>query len=207
MSQAADTTTKMQSFKPPLIPGYFKVFVVLLAVVSAALGFVLWSKTRAPQSGGNFTLNHEGQLWTLADHSKKLNLLYVGYAKCPDVCPMSLSYTATAFKKLSERELAKVQLVFISVDADNDTAENVSVYAKQFFKEFIGLTGTREQIDLAIKPFGASYVVEKDQKSYLGYSIAHTDRLFFLDKKGYVIDSIPNPRDADMILEKIKEHL
>lgn len=50
-------------------------------------------------------------------------------------------------------------------------------------------------------------MLEKNPKSYLGYSIAHTDRLFFLNKKGYVIDSISNPRSADEILLKIKEHL
>ena len=36
-------------------------------------------------------------------------------------------------------------------------------------------------IDLAIKPFGASYMVEENPKSYLGYSIAHTDRIFVLN--------------------------
>lgn len=184
-----------------------KVILVTLAAVSVAMGLVLWSATKEPRSGGDFSLQFKDQSWTLSKNAKPLNLLYIGYAQCPDVCPMSLSFSASAFKKLSEKEKNNVQLVFVSVDAEHDTPEAVATYAAQFFPEFIGLTGTREQIDQTIKPFGASYIVEKDAKSYLGYSIAHTDRLFFLDKKGYVIDYIPNPRSSEMILEKIKEHL
>lgn len=179
-----------------------------LALVVVVLLFVgLWFYQKEPTLGGNFTLIHEGRPWTFSDHAKKLNLLYVGYAKCPDVCPMALSYSAFALQKLTPEENASIQFMFISVDAPHDTAENVSTYAKQFNAQFIGLTGTPEEIDKTIKLFGASYVVEQNPKSYLGYSIAHTDKVFILNKKGHVIDSIPSPRSSEEIIIKIKEHL
>lgn len=181
----------------------------LVAALSALglLAFLLWYTQRPPTMGGDFKLNHNGQAWQFSENAKKLNLLYVGYAKCPDVCPMALSYSAQAFKQLTDKERENVQLIFISVDTENDTAESVSVYAHQFNPEFIGLTGTTAEIDAAIKPFGASYIVEKDPKSYLGYSISHTDRVFVLNKKGIVVDSIQSPRSADEITTKIKENL
>lgn len=173
----------------------------------AALGAGLWFSQQGPRMGGDFSLTHEGARWTFSEHAKPLNLLYVGYAKCPDVCPMALSFSAQAFKMLTPKEASRVQLIFISVDAKNDTAESVSIYAKQFNPEFVGLTGTQEAIDLAIKAFGATYMVEENPKSYLGYSIAHTDRIFILNKKGIVVDSISSPRSADEIAQKIKENL
>ncbi len=179
-----------------------------LALSVVALFFAgLWFYQKEPTLGGNFTLIHEGNSWTFSDHAKKINLLYVGYAKCPDVCPMALSYSAFALQKLNAEENANIQFVFISVDASHDTAENVSTYAKQFNTKFIGLTGKQEDIDNTIKLFGASYVVEENPKSYLGYSIAHTDKVFILNKKGHVIDSVPSPRSAEEIIIKIKEHL
>lgn len=178
------------------------------AVVAVALFFGgLWFYQKEPTLGGNFTLIYEGRPWSFSENAKQLNLLYVGYAKCPDVCPMALSYSAFALQKLTPKEAAKIKFVFISVDAAHDTAENVSTYAKQFNEQFIGLTGSQEDIDKTIKLFGASYVVEENPKSYLGYSIAHTDRVFILNKKGQVIDSVLSPRSAEEIINKIKEHL
>jgi protein SCO1/2 len=190
-----------------LMKKQFSIAIIVSALLAAAVTFGIKYANRGPQLGGDFTLNFQGQPWTLTEHKKDLSILYIGYAKCPDVCPMALSHTAAAFKTLSEKELSNVQMIFISVDAEHDTADAVSVYAAQFDKSFIGLTGTKEQIDAAIKPFGASYMVEENKKSYLGYSIAHTDRLYFLDSNGRVLDMISSPRSSDEITQKIKENL
>lgn len=181
-------------------------FFIALCVL-AGIFYWMWLSTQGPSLGGDFSLVHEDQPWKFSENAKDLNLLYVGYAKCPDVCPMALSYTAQAFQSLTPDERKNVQMIFISVDATHDTAESVSTYAKQFFPSFVGLTGTQESIDQAVKFFGASYMVEENAKSYLGYSIAHTDRLYVLNKKGRVIDTIPSPRSPDEIVQKIKENL
>ena len=102
---------------------------------------------------------------------------------------MALSYSSQAFASLSAKEKENVRLVFLSVDYEHDTAEAVATYAKQFNPEFVGLTGSKEQIDNIVNLFKASYIVEKDEKSYLGYSISHTDRIYFLNKKGIVLDT------------------
>ncbi len=184
-----------------------KIIVAVLLTAVVVMAGLVWMKTREPQFGGDFTLTYREQPWTLSEKAKRLNLLYVGYVKCPDVCPLSLSHSGQAFKKLNDDEKSKVQLAFISVDSAHDTPSSVADYAENFYSDFIGLSGTEEEIKNAIDLFGASFIVEANPKSYLGYSIAHTDRLFFLDKRGNVIDSIGNPRSADEILTKIRGHL
>lgn len=184
-----------------------KIIVAVLLTAVVVVAGLVWLKTREPQLGGDFTLSYREQPWTLSEKAKQLNLLYVGYVKCPDICPLSLSNSGQAFKKLNDDEKSKVQLAFISVDAAHDTPTNVADYAENFYSDFIGLTGTELEIKNAIDVFGASFMVEENPKSYLGYSIAHTDRLFFLDKRGNVIDSIANPRSVEEILTKIRGHL
>ncbi len=179
---------------------------VLLTAVIVVAGLV-WMKTREPQFGGDFTLTYREQPWTLSERAKQLNLLYVGYVKCPDVCPLSLSHSGQAFKNLNEDEKSKVQLVFISVDATHDTPMAVADYAENFYSDFVGLSGSELEIKNAVELFGASFMIEENPKSYLGYSIAHTDRLFFLDKRGNVIDFIASPRSSIDILTKIRGHL
>ncbi len=187
-----------------------KVLLAMLSILISSLmivGAVVWYGSRTPQLGGAFTLNHLGQDWVLLDQTKKLNLIYVGYVKCPDVCPMTLTYAAQSFRQLSQEELENTQLLFISVDVAHDTPESVAQYAEQFAPQFIGLTGSEESIANAVQKIGASFMLEPSPGSRLGYSIAHSDRLFFLNKKGLVIDTIPNPRSAELITQKIKENL
>ncbi|WP_413584192.1 SCO family protein [Bdellovibrio sp. HCB274] len=189
-----------------------KKHIILASIFSAFLAIALLFalnhyQNRQPELGGDFQANYNGASWKFSDEPKKLNLLYFGYAKCPDVCPMALSYSAEALKFLTDKERENIRLIFVSVDVANDTPENVAVYAKQFDPGFIGLSGTKQSIDFAVHQFAASYIEEKDPKSYLGYSISHTDRIYFLNKKGIVLDTLPNPRSAQSIVEKIKENL
>lgn len=185
----------------------FQLIGLALLVCAGSLGYLIWKELKGPTMGGDFSLTLRGSPWDYSDDAKSVNLIYFGYAKCPDVCPMSLSYMGTAFSKLSQADLKKIRFLFVSVDHENDDPGNVADYATNFFPEFLGLSGSKTQIDDTIKLFPASYMVEKNPKSYLGYSIIHTDRVFILDKKGIVIDTIDSLRDSDVILQKIKEHI
>lgn len=180
---------------------------VAALITAATLGLAIWYATKEPSYGGDFSLTYRGNSWRFSDQPKKVNLLYFGYAKCPDVCPLTLSYAGSAFRKLTPDDLSKIRLIFVSVDQAHDNPNDVADYATNFFPDFLGMSGTQEQIDNTIHQFPASYMIEKNPKSYLGYSISHTDRIFFLDKNGKVFDSVAGPRDIESVLTKIKEHL
>lgn len=184
-----------------------KVAAVVFVLSLLSLAAVIWWGNREPVRGGDFTLQSSQGEWTLSRHAKKLNLLYIGYAKCPDVCPMTLAYAGAVFKNLTSEQLKDIQLIFLSVDHEHDTPASVHDYAAQFYKDFIGLTGTQEQIDLTVNLVGASYILETDAKSYLGYSISHTDKVYFLNDKGRVLGAETSVRSEEQILNKIKEYL
>jgi protein SCO1/2 len=185
-----------------------RLLTVFFAAGAIYFGFQIWQTLEGPTFGGDFALTYRGNSWNFSSEAKKLNLLYFGYTQCPDVCPMSLSHAGDAFRRLTAQELKDVRFVFLSVDQAHDKPDEVADYAQNFFPEFIGLSGSKEQIDYAIGLFPASYMVEENPKSYLGYSIAHTDRIFFLNSKGILIDSISGSKEgADAIYKKIKENL
>jgi protein SCO1 len=184
-----------------------KAIIAAFVLATAVVGLLLWTSTREPSFGGDLDLTYRGNQWKFSDDPQELNLIYFGYAKCPDVCPLTLSFAGGAFKMLSSEEQAKVRLLFLSVDQEHDIPNDVADYATNFFPHFLGLSGSKNQIDATIKMFPASYMVENTPKTYLGYSIIHTDRIFFLNKRGKVIDSIGSPRESGSIFKKIKEHL
>lgn len=55
--------------------------------------------------------------------------------------------------------------------------------------------------------FGASYLVSEKKGSRPGYVIEHTDRVFVLDRNGFVLDTQSDLRTADQILKTIRARL
>lgn len=184
-----------------------KMVLVLGILTAVTVAVLLTRHQNGPSLGADFVLNHRGQAWRFTDHARELNLLYVGYAKCPDVCPLRLSFVRQALLQLNDQDRAQVLPILISVDAANDTPEIVADYASQFLPDYVGLTGTQTELNKAITPFGATYSRNSAPESRLGYTIAHTDRLFFVDRGGRVVDSLQAPSDVKLILAKVKEYL
>lgn len=111
--------------------------------------------------GGPFNLiDHNGKAVTEKDFLGKWNLFYFGFTHCPDICPDELIKMASAIDKISkqinifwwdpksrwERHYAntfeisaeaksglEVVPVFISVDPERDTVEQVREYVKGKF--------------------------------------------------------------------------
>ena len=119
---------------------------------------------------------------------------------------MALATASSAFDGLTDDERQNVRVIFVSVDYEHDKPQEVSEYAKSFHKDFIGITGNKQQIDNTIDLFPAGYAIQNDTSFALGYSIAHTDKIFFLDKDGKKIDEISEPRNSEDIITKIRKH-
>lgn len=180
---------------------------VTFSIATLVAVYFIWKLKYVPSYGGNFDLTYRAKPWTFADDAKKLNLLYFGYVKCPDVCPLTLSFAGGAFRGLTPAQLDNVRLIFVSVDQEHDDPIGVADYATNFFSSFIGLSGSLDQINSTIQMYPASYMVEKNPEAYIGYSIIHTDKIFFLNNKGIVQDFVASPRDSEIVLQKIKEYL
>jgi protein SCO1/2 len=70
-----------------------------------------------------------------------VTLLYFGYTNCPDVCPQHLSNIATALKKMSPGDQAKVRVIFVTTDPARDSAARLRGWLNNFDTRFIGLRG------------------------------------------------------------------
>jgi protein SCO1/2 len=140
-----------------LLLGIILVSVAIMVVVYQPLathkfsGEVLQQPMKVP----SVMLRSDAGPVRLDDYRGKLVLLYFGYTSCPDVCPTSLANIKMALVGLTPEESAQVQVIFVSVDPARDTPEALGKYVKLFQDNFIGATGTREEIDLMTSAFGA----------------------------------------------------
>ena len=105
-----------------------------------------------PSIGGPFNLvDQNGIHRTNADFKGKPMLVYFGYTYCPDICPTAL-YNMTNALNLIEGNL-KVQPLFITFDPQRDTIDHLKVYAQNFHKDFVWLTGSKRHVDEAVKAY------------------------------------------------------
>lgn len=131
--------------------------------------------TGAPY-GKDFNLtDHNGQERTLADFKGQVVMLYFGFVQCPDVCPTALS-RAVETKRLLGADGERLQVLFVTVDPERDTAPVLKAYMAAFDPSFLALSGdlqrTRDTAD-SFKayykkvPTGGSYTMDHSALSYL----------------------------------------
>lgn len=153
---------------------------------------------------GNFTL-HEGENKVqLSDYKGKAVFLFFGYTSCPDICPTSLAFMSGALKNLTDEELDKVQVLFISVDPERDTPEKLRSYAKYYHPSIRGVTGTKKEIDQVVAQYGASYQ-RVESNSAMGYLVDHTASFYVIDPKGKLVNLLPHGLPVKQITEVIRD--
>ena len=149
----------------------------------------------------DFTLTAaDNQSLELDDLKGKWSFVFFGYTHCPDVCPMTLGVLGSAFSILKQDPVAykEIQGVFVSVDPKRDTPELLKEYVSYFGNEFIGVTGSSEQIDAFSRQIGALYAIHDaeegdDPEDYL---VTHNSAIFLIDPRGRLYGRFPPPQDA-----------
>ncbi|OOZ36682.1 SCO family protein [Solemya velesiana gill symbiont] len=154
--------------------------------------------------GGDFTLRSSRGPFNLKDLRSKVVLLYFGYTKCPDVCPTSLAFTAQVLNELDDEELKKVRAVFVSVDPKRDTVETLDEYVGYFHPNFIGVTGSDEEVAVAAKLYGAKYNEVALKDSAFGYSVSHSAVTYLITPEGELRFIFPHATHPAIILEAVR---
>ena len=107
--------------------------------------------------GGPFTLVDEtGKTVTDKDVIDQPSLLYFGYTYCPDICPYDAARNAEAVTLLEERGYM-VKPVFISIDPQRDTPQQLADFTSYIHPRMVGLTGSEEQVAAASKAYRTYY--------------------------------------------------
>jgi protein SCO1/2 len=101
-----------------------------------------------------------------------LTLLFFGYTNCPDICPGHLARIAAALGDLPPGLRSQIRVVFVGVDVPRDTPERMREWLDSFDPDFVGLTGTPDQIEAAqIASAVPPAFVDAEWEG--GYSVGH----------------------------------
>lgn len=192
-----------------LKPIYILAMVVALAVVGSLLFMQKNSSAQTSEAriGGDFTLSSSSGPVSLSDYDDKLKLLFFGYAHCPDVCPLTMANIKVALKQLESAEREQVQTLFISVDPERDTPAHLDQYVQFFDPSFVGLTGSKDDIDKVVRQYGAFYRIEKESDDDQNYTVSHSARLYLIGKDNQIKQYLYHDSSSEEIAEALQKHL
>ena len=144
--------------------------------------------------GGPFALvSHDGRAVTEADFRGAPFLVFFGFTHCPDICPTKLLEISQVLQAAGEKGRA-LRALFVTVDPERDTPEVLKSYLGSFDERIVGLTGSREAVDGAIKAYRAfaRKVALKDGD----YTMDHTSLVYHMDRNGRFVGSFNLNRPA-----------
>ena len=153
--------------------------------------------------GGPFSLTDQnGAARTEKDFQGKYMLVFFGYTYCPDVCPTTLAVMSEALKMIGQRA-DKIAPIFITVDPKRDTPDKLKSYLDSFGPQFVGLTGSGQDIASVAKAYRVYYREQSpDQKG--NYAVDHSGVVYLMDPNGmfvanYSLETSPETMAADLM--------
>lgn len=165
------------------------------------------SAITTPTPATDFTLIDQfGRPFRLNDQRGKVVLLFFGYTNCPDVCPTTMAVWKQVQQALGP-DADRVRFVFITVDPDRDTAERLKEHLAIFRTDFIGLSGTSDELNAVYQSYGIYHEKAEAQGSAAGYLVSHTAATLFIDPEGRWRGLFSYGTPADNIVPDVRQAL
>lgn len=136
----------------------------------------------------------DGRDWKLSDWRGQWVITFLGFTRCPDVCPMGLTHLAQAARGLPRERL---RVLFVSVDPKRDTLRELGAYVRHFDPLFVAATAAPATLTSFAQSLGAAFFLEKaNAKGH--YNVQHSTSLYLIDPEGRLVaayDSNGKPGD------------
>ena len=122
-------------------------------------------------------IDETGRTVTADNYRGKAALLFFGFTSCPDVCPTTLASLSGLLSQLPAAERERVRVLFVSVDPQRDTPGKLQEYTAYFGPQFVGLTGTQDQLRALNKRYRVTYGYGKPDENGF-YAVSHSGAVF-----------------------------
>jgi protein SCO1/2 len=214
---AAGYLPKCRNFSLNKAPNSFRktIFVVIIAVLSAAAGMAMWGLLNNPRQPADQTLIELPEPWdipavTLIDQDGQpfgpdelrgqWSLLFFGFTHCPDVCPTTLYDLHQVKTRLQEQHGVSgddYQVVFVSVDPERDTPQKLRDYVAYFDPSFLAVTGEHDQLRPLTRKLAIAYRIEEHEAGAAAYNVDHSVSILLASPEARIHGIFPAPHDID----------
>jgi protein SCO1 len=140
-----------------------------------------------------------GRIYTRHELAGAPTLVFFGFTHCPDVCPTTLLKLAQIRKRPA---LARLRVLFISVDPQRDTPQVLATYVHAFDPTFAGLTGDAGSIARVAANFGVA--VNRVELPGGDYTMDHSAVVFLLDGAARIVAIFTPPFEVAPIAQDLE---
>ncbi len=152
----------------------------LLTTAAPFTGTVLRNPIPAPP----ITLTDQyDRTFSLAAQRGRVVLVFFGYTHCPDVCPATMAQLARMYRTLPAASRRRVEIAFVTVDAERDSPATLGRYVALFDAHFIGLTGSLGALDSIYREYHVWHQRMPGSVA-TGYLVAHGGDIYVIDPQG-----------------------
>lgn len=144
---------------------------------------------------------HTGEPFTTQQFEGKWDLINFGYTYCPDICPTNMADMKQAQAMLEQQGLAdNVRFWMVTVDPARDDVEQLAQYVPYYHPDFVGLTGSADDITTLATQLSAVFYQEGSGE---GYTIAHSDNYALIDPNGHFVALMRPPHKPSHIVDAL----
>ncbi|QWD63948.1 SCO family protein [Polynucleobacter sp. MWH-UH2A] len=178
---------------------------ILLVACSPKPEFKNIDITGSTAFGKDFSLQDpDGNVRSLADFKGKVVVMFFGYTQCPDICPTTLTEMQQVMTLLGPQS-DKVQVLFVTVDPERDTAAILKQYVPSFDPRFLGLRPADEAaLEKVAKDFKI-YYKKVPGKSPGSYTMDHAAGSYAFDPQGRLRLYIKHAQGPETLAHDLKE--
>ena len=126
------------------------------------------------------------------------SFIYFGYTACGQICTQSLTELKHVILALSSKDDARqIQVIFVTVDPDRDTADRLSAYLREFDSTFIGVTGDINTLAFLAAELAAPFTLDSD--SGQSNSLDHSNSIMLINPSAALQAVLTPPHDAQQL--------
>ena len=163
-----------------------------------------------------FPVAREIQPFELVDHNhavfnnaalqQRWSFVFFGYTYCPDVCPTTLSVLNSIAQRLQDVD-EDIRFVMVTVDPQRDTPERLAEYVTYFNGDFLGVTGSDQELEQLTRQLGILYNRVESENGSENYLVDHTAAVFLFDPAGRYHAVFTPPLSAENIAGDFRKML
>ncbi len=151
----------------------------------------------------------DGKVFTEQNLLGHWTWMYLGYANCPDICPLglrSMAYTYGFLEKEygSDNALLNIiQPIFVSVDPARDTPKRLQEFASFYHKKIIGIGGDLETSTALAESLGSMVSFPEgavgDEGAPSNYPVLHPTSIFLFNPAGVLAAQFSPPHSPRLM--------
>ena len=133
--------------------------------------------------------------------------MYFGFTHCPDICPEELDKMSTMYDLVEKSRPGSLLPLFVTCDPARDDPKTLAAYLKEFHPDFVGLTGTYEQVKAICKAYRVYFSTPEHVKPGEDYLVDHSVYFYIMDPDGDFVEVLGRQHSPEAGAQVILTHM